>query len=223
MRRPLFLTWLVLDLAGACLLGCGSARRPYLDDPLLMTKRPVEGKIGAAEPVGLAFAEPTAPALPATALASLPTKPPRPFLEDVPRSAVSGVAKRDMSDTEIDRASPPAVAALPVARQQVLGTYGYAPDYSWLQGVLDQGARGQSELRYTDSTTPDAHGGKVELVDDPRLTTFQTGDVLWLAGELVPERDPPTEAAGKPVPRYRIHAVRLIQPPSSPVLPRARH
>jgi hypothetical protein len=56
--------------------GCNQpARSPSLPDPLVMNKRPIEGKAEKVEPRLLARAEPPVPALPSTALAAASLPP----------------------------------------------------------------------------------------------------------------------------------------------------
>jgi hypothetical protein len=207
MGRPLFSWWLVAALGCGLMSGCGPARRPYLDDPFLASKHPVEGKPAAGEAVRVAFAEPSSPAASPIALAALPARPPRPLLEDLPVPAdpvaENGPAKR----------TPPIIQALPVVRRKPESRLGHAPDYSWVQGVLAVRTGGELELRYADTAATDPWGGKVILIEGPHLETFQPGDILWIAGELVARSGP--AATGAPPPRYRVRSVCVIQPAQS--------
>lgn len=73
MRRRLLRTWLSASLLGSTLLGCQAIKGPQANQPLLMSKQPVDGKFGpAGEPAQFASAEPKAPPLPMTAFAAAP-------------------------------------------------------------------------------------------------------------------------------------------------------
>lgn len=89
--------------------------------------------------------------------------------------------------------------------------YGHAPDYRWLAGVLDKHAKGGFwTLRYADASADDAWGGKVRLMDDPRLRGFGDGDLIYVEGELVA---PPKSAADAPAyPPFRVADVRRFEP-----------
>ncbi len=86
MRRQLYHVWLATAAGGCLLLGCHNGRRycPYPEEPLLLTKPPVEGKIEVGEGPQLSRSEPAPPPFPADALASvprpLPVGPPEPML-----------------------------------------------------------------------------------------------------------------------------------------------
>jgi hypothetical protein len=207
MRQALFSWWIAVAVAGGLVPGCGPARRPYLDDPFLASQRPVQGKPAAGEPVRVAFAEPAPPAASPVALAALPARPPRPLLEDLP------VLADTVAENRPAKRSPPIIPALPVVRRKPEVRCGHAPDYSWVQGVLALRAGGELELRYADPVAPDPWGGKVVLVEGPHLETFQPGDVLWVAGELVAGSG--SAATGAPPPRYRVRSVCVVQPEQS--------
>jgi hypothetical protein len=75
MRRRTRRAWSITALAGSLALGChlGAGRPAFSDDPLVLSKRPVEGQPAqTAAPVQLARAEPAQPLLPASALAQAP-------------------------------------------------------------------------------------------------------------------------------------------------------
>jgi hypothetical protein len=75
MRRRTRRAWSVAALASSLALGCqlGTSRPAYSDDPLVLSKHPVEGRPAqTAAPLLLARAEPALPLLPATALAQAP-------------------------------------------------------------------------------------------------------------------------------------------------------
>jgi hypothetical protein len=59
-----------------CLLGCGekSVINKQVRDPLLISKKPVEGRAGQPAPVHLASAEPSPPPLPEAAVATAPVR-----------------------------------------------------------------------------------------------------------------------------------------------------
>src|SRR5712692_6678394 len=72
-------TWLSLMTASmgiSCLLGCGdkSAIHKQIRDPLLISKKPVEGLAERPAPTAVAFAEPSPPPVPDAAVATAPVK-----------------------------------------------------------------------------------------------------------------------------------------------------
>ena len=109
-------------------------------------------------------------------------------------------------------ARPVAPAATPPVTQavvrQVEGKYGHAADHSWLQGELDRHYRGHLELRFRPASEEDSLGGKVRLVDDPRLAEFRPGDVIAVEGELLTDPDGGTRSGA--VPAVSTSAVRLV-------------
>src|SRR5438105_11588212 len=75
MRKQLFRIWVSAAASGALALGGRSASGPaaYPEQPLLLSKTPVEGTIEMVETDQLAATEPAAPPAPAEALAAIPT------------------------------------------------------------------------------------------------------------------------------------------------------
>lgn len=63
---------------------------------------------------------------------------------------------------------------------------GHGLNYRWVAGVLDKHQKGGYwTLRYADYSADDVWGGKVRLIEDPRLANFKNGDVVYLEGELL--------------------------------------
>jgi hypothetical protein len=82
MRRCRWRTWLVSTLAAGILTGCGSTRLPYPQDPLLIGRRPVVGKVEGRRSVQIASEEPVPTPLPPEALARCPQPPGTPAEPD---------------------------------------------------------------------------------------------------------------------------------------------
>jgi hypothetical protein len=97
---------------------------------------------------------------------------------------------------------------LPMRPGQV---FGHAPDYRWIAGVLDRHTKGGYwTLRFADFGSDDEWGGKMRLLDDPRLNNFKDGDRVFIEGELLA----PRAAASAEVtsyPPYRINEVRMVE------------
>lgn len=186
-------------LGGAVAAGCQHATGPdaYPKDPLLLSKKPVEGLLSplAQPPVQLAAAEPTPPR-PSEALVA--AFKPLAHLATGRGTMVVQPAVRDRGPT----------VATPAVRSSAV--FGHAPDHSWLLGVIARRDQGHFDLRYCDASAADRLGGKVSLEPDPRLVQFQDGDVVRVEGEL---------ATGAPEPgtnrshyaRYRVRDVKLVQ------------
>ncbi|HEV3146315.1 MAG TPA: hypothetical protein VGZ47_20680 [Gemmataceae bacterium] len=102
------------------------------------------------------------------------------------------------------------VHAGPVVHRDLAECYAHDSDYHLLKGILEKHYRGYYCLRYCDASVEDNYGGKVRLVDDPRLLQFHDGDVLSILGELLPESE-----SGPHVhwdnPLYRIKNAWLVQ------------
>src|SRR5262249_19692512 len=96
----------------------------------------------------------------------------------------------------------------PAVRQRQAGTYGHAPDYSWLQGVLNRSRTGRLSLSYLDAKEHDAWGGKVCLEDDPRFTRFKEGAAVFVEGEIGMQNRQPMRDPIEHYPRYRIREIR---------------
>lgn len=189
MRRHLSPGYVSAAVCLACLTGCAAtSKKPtYPDDPLLVSKKPVDGKQEPPSSLLLARAEPVAPTPPAALLAARP--PREPILAPVVTAPTS-------------RAEPPHIRATPASRRRVHDTYGHAADFAWLQGVLTRSAAGTLELRYLAPTAAGVDGGVVTLEDDPRLSGFRSGDVILVEGEGLGPHPPR---------RYRVHSVWLVK------------
>src|SRR5205809_7961738 len=74
MNRRIVNVSLVAVFGSGLTLGCGTTgdRRPYLQDPLLISKKPVEARAQDARPVLLAQADPIPPMGPGVSLAAAP-------------------------------------------------------------------------------------------------------------------------------------------------------
>jgi hypothetical protein len=194
MKPHLPRLWLWASLLAFASQGCGaiwSGRAPYREDPLLLARKPTTGKPEEAKPVQLAYSEPSLPSLPAFAYVYPPQKPRfgahEPALADH-RPLPSESSKKTLTSSSIEAANPQTpgekadarIQASPVMRRKVSGTFGHAPDFSWLQGVVRKSSDGHWELQFSESSA----AGRVVLADDPRLEQLQDGDVIQLEGSL---------------------------------------
>jgi hypothetical protein len=215
MSRTGLLHLLPVFLGVSLLWGCHSAPKEeeYPKDPLLMSKKPIEGPLVGEETEMTARSEPATPPLPPTAYVSTPPKTGPIASQEVtmpaipipshrgPVNAVPAVRSRERPEAPF---GPPGGA-------RAAGTFGHAPDYSWLQGVLDKHYHGHLNLRYCDPTVEDTWGGKVCLESDSRLEQFHEGDVVVVEGVLIPDNNPSTQGNWRPYPRFRIYNIWLIQ------------
>lgn len=88
--------------------------------------------------------------------------------------------------------------------------FGHAADFKWVAGVLDRHQKGGFwTLRYADYAADDPWGGKVRLIDDPRLAAFRNGDQVYVEGELLAPRSGAADAAGYPP--FRIGWLRAVK------------
>jgi hypothetical protein len=210
-------TWLAAGVYCSLVLGCNHApvNQPPRD-PLFTSKKWVTGKTDKAPAPEVAKAEPAAPKVPETALASAPVNPDAlgsPSIEraggPTPSPGTHTTAK-PVEAVPAVRSDPSAeVKAEPASR--TAGIYGHAPDHAWLQGVLDKHYLGHMHLRYCDPTMDDTWGGKVILEKDDRLAPFKDGDVVRVEGELVKEDGQTKRGTWGHFPLYRIRDIQLIQ------------
>jgi hypothetical protein len=100
---------------------------------------------------------------------------------------------------------PTAFASVPEVRS---GSMAHAQDYSWLEGTLEytHSDSGRWKLRYAPLSEEDPFGGSVVLDPDPKLQSFQPGDLVRIEGELVQLRSS-VYVSG---PLYRIHTIQPI-------------
>lgn len=175
--------------------GCQSATKitPYENDPLVMSKKPVEGTLEPHPGTPVASAEPTAPLAP--------------LLPHGPDSVASkGIPAQPVALLKAPVILTPAIRVGPEGEEAIV--FGHASDLSWLRGVLDRHFDGHFELRYSAHTIDDRWGGKVRLEDDPKLAGFRDGDVIRVEGALVPGESP---VAWDQAPRYKAWAFQLVR------------
>ncbi|MGE3808033.1 MAG: hypothetical protein AB7K24_25510 [Gemmataceae bacterium] len=91
--------------------------------------------------------------------------------------------------------------------------YAHCGQFTWVQGVLDRHYKGGYHLRYSDPSRDDCHGGKVRLIDDPRLKDFQEGDVVRIKGAIVdnPNGNSAPRSCWKHYPYYRVDSIELVE------------
>jgi hypothetical protein len=222
---------------GAMALGCSTSdRRPYQQDPLLISKKPIEGRAQNAQPTLLAQADPAPllgpgvslasapqPIVPAAAPTAVAVNEPRPAVPAQTISTFTGAVNATPASRSVIPAPPlsgeegavKGNATVPVStavERKVHGTYGNGPDYGWLQGVVDRHYRGHWYLRYCDPSVEDKNGGKVCLMDDPRLSQLKDGDVIFVEGEIVQEKETVDRGPWHHYPRYQIRTMRPVTP-----------
>jgi len=191
------------------LLGCGdkSAVHKQVRDPLLISKKPIEGQAERLAPTAVAYAEPSPPSPPENAIATAPVK-----LEAIVGKGVDRAdAPPALTATPAVRTNPSGTPATTTSRREPASIYGHAQDHAWLQGVMDKHYQGHLSLRYCDPSEEDEWGGKVVLEDDPRLAQFKDGDVVRVEGEIVREDGKVKRGVWNHFAHYRFKEIRLIQ------------
>jgi hypothetical protein len=227
--------WRRIAAAAFFAAGCQSAQRaPYQDNPLLLSREPLSQPAApvpkstaptvtkvkpstqekkAAPVTAAAIDVPQLPSF-ATSLPGSMTPPPgglKPVanVEMAPAPVAMRPAEPVFIPAPAANLPPPPIVRPAVAANPGLPlTYAHDPDYQWLQGEIDVHYRGHKELRFRPASEDDAIGGKVRLVDDPRLADLQMGDIVRVEGELV--RDDPTAVGGQG-PRYHVKSVQLVK------------
>jgi len=227
MKRRILSVSLVAIVGSGIGLGCGTTgdRKPYLQDPLLISKKPVEARAQDARPMLMAQAEPVPPMGPGVSLAAAPrpvepmnppdlqapTQPGSPS-PDVPAQTVSTYKGAVEVSPAVRVKDGQQTSAVTAVQRRVPGIYGNAPDYGWLQGVVDKHYQGHWYLRFCDPSVEDKHGGKVCLVDDPRLAQLKDGEAIFVEGEIVPEKETVNRGPWHHYPRYQIRTLKQVQP-----------
>jgi hypothetical protein len=227
MRRH----WSWAAALGCVMLGCQSSQQgPHA--PLLSSKQSVAGvPAKSSAPVQVAEAEPKAPELSSEALATLPTGGEPAASIGLPTGSVRPsdtgpvAPPRDNPFRTANRRRGGPTEATPAVRSSAprptdgpdlgsggtaTGHFGHADDYSWLQGIFEKHYRGHCYLRFCDHATTDTHGGKVCLVDDPSLTQFKDGDIVYVEGKIDTEPDTQRHAGWQHYPKYHVKAAKLI-------------
>lgn len=121
MRRTIGQAWLAALLGVGLAAGCDrdASRQLYPSDPLLQSRKPVEGGREETAPM-LARAEPVLPAPPPAALASAPVP-----LRPDGTIGVAAASRPSLSATPAARPSNPGgVPAQPAVRRRPAATYG---------------------------------------------------------------------------------------------------
>lgn len=98
MRGSCGNAWWTLALGAGLIIGCGTTRPPYPEDPLLVGRRPVVAKADVRPPARVASVDPVPPPVESEALAHLPLLPGR--------------------TDEVTPGSRPPLQAFPAARQK---------------------------------------------------------------------------------------------------------
>lgn len=123
MRRQIVRRWLSLAALPGLLLGCQAIKGPHVNQPLLMSKQPVEGKFGTSrEPTQFASAEPKAPPLPSAAFASGPPANLGPPVSPALRPSDAPTIAMPVTPPDNVSASPqrrPNINAIPAVRSHV--------------------------------------------------------------------------------------------------------
>jgi hypothetical protein len=197
---------------GLCLVGCSekSAIQKQVRDPLLISKKPVEGRPTSGSPDPPAYAELSPPVVPETAVATAPVSREALGLKRI-EHAEEGPTKPTVTAVPAVRSGAGSAPAETVSRRGPASIHDHAPDHNWLQGVLVKHYLGHWELRYCDAGEDDEWGGKVILEEDSRLGRFQEGDIVRVEGEIVTEDGKAKRGAWNHFVHYRIKEIRLVQ------------
>jgi hypothetical protein len=217
MRPRRLALWLAVVICAGMVSGCQSSmdRHGWEDDPLVQSKKPAT----RSEDVPVVMADTPSFTPPA---APLPTRESDQFAGNAQgNNTLTSQTPNGSPFSLIDSSRKPlpvrpAVRSKPepqrlvgtTLERQAEGNYGHAPDYSWLQGVLDRHFHGHFELRFCDSSIEERWGGKVCLQDDPRLKDFRDGDLVVVRGTM--ETDNPPLSQGWHYPHYHIGAILLL-------------
>ena len=212
MRLRAGISLIAAGICTLCLLGCSekSAIQKQVRDPLLISKKPVEGRMESTPTSPPAYAELSPPLVPENAVATAPVNPEALGLKRIER-ADAGSSKPAVTAVPAVRTGPASAPAETVSRRGPATIHGRAADHSWLQGVIDKHYQGHWELRYCDPSEEDEWGGKVILDDDSRLTSVKPGDVVRVEGEIVRENGIAKRGTWNHFVHYKIKDLQVIQ------------
>lgn len=182
----------------AMVAGCETTAHYVSQDPLLLSKHPVNGTGASERSALLARSEPVPPALPYEAIVSARQPASRAYAEAAALAANGPAATekslRDSEQTEKANSRLPEkmpIAALPVTRPLNKGVYGAALDHSWLKGIVVKTAPGGIELRYGAPWPGGTDPYRVLLLPDVRLQELHQGDQIRVEGEMSPNSSAP--------------------------------
>jgi hypothetical protein len=179
------------------LAGCETTADRVGHDPLLLSKRGIEGNPANVAPSALLVsAEPLPPDLPAMALVS--SRQPAALLRE--QAGLLARQKLEANEKLLPKASEKVVAsqpdpvsgpqmekqevpALPVKRQVTHGIYGAAANHSWLQGTVETISPEGAILRYGHPWVAGPQAFRVLLNPEDRLKDLRIGDVIRVEGE----------------------------------------
>lgn len=203
-----FLSWNLAILLGSLAAGCQLPTGPdaYPRDPLLLSKKPIEGTVASPTPLLLAAADPDPPPFPPSVLARRANPASTDAIaskKSVPAQTVS-TSRKPVQAVPAVRIKGPEVP--PLANEHEAALRGHAPDFRWLQGVVEKHSGTRLNLRYGDPDQADPQGGKVALTGNAHLTMLRDGDSVWVQGELSPGND---DLA--PYPVYQVREFLLIK------------
>jgi hypothetical protein len=135
-----------------------------------------------------------APAAPPTAEVVVAAKPP----EAAAEKPAWVVVTTDVREPAVKRRTFTDLTADP--------SFGHAPDYAWLVGMLEPGRERDTWcLRFCSVDEEDRYGGSVTLVNAGPTTEFQYGRLARVEGELVRPDAPGLK------PEYRVRTLKLLK------------
>lgn len=196
--------------------GCRWAHHPpYEIDPLLEVHKPIAGDVHGAEVVRLPLQAPLVPHPPpplwqpahvATLPEGIPPPAPAPGVSDPIEELPPPRPQEAEEGADLGVIIPASASEFVIQSSPALSAHSYHHDaeYTQLRGEVDRHYRGFVSLRYCDPAQDDPWGGKVYLLDDPRLSELQSGDVIEIVGELRPEERPTAAEGHGPYPGFRI-------------------
>jgi hypothetical protein len=170
-----------------------------------VSRKPIERSTAVTDPGSSITGQPLPPLLPSIAFVIPPS--PQAVCQTSPAE------KLVLAQPAVRVKTSAAVEGTLASQRKMSSRFGNAPDYSWLEGVLEIGAGGPAQLRFAESSTLDTWGGRVSLENDSRLLALRNGDVILVTGAMLAAQDKLPYPTDHVYPLYRIDKIWLIQRP----------
>jgi len=186
--------WIIVVMATAMAVHAVGCRTPTSTtdppDPLLIGKKPQEGKVDDPPSVAVVPAPPT-----------MPVSPQATWGSDVSPTVR---LQRPDSQAPSNRLQATTVSYSTEKTTSTSTRLGYARDYTWLQGAVERAGKDRWLLRYAAPSGSDYWGGVVCLEPDARLAMLTEGALVRVEGDMVKEEGRVQVAAWLPYPRYQV-------------------
>jgi hypothetical protein len=105
---------------------------------------------------------------------------------------------------------PTGLRAATVSRRKAPGSFAHAPDYSWLQGIVEKTTPAGFVLRYAESTADDAYGGRALLQGSTRME-LGDGDPVLVEGRFTQSQPTSRERQSSAAVAYQVDRMQRVR------------